>query len=144
MESLLSSLARLERNLKEHGEMEIMDEEANAIVKRVADTVGVGTNEPSGVSFARVYTYGHQLDKFPTAWFSSAIVVPLIAFHWVVVGSPERQRLFHLLFVESVGRERERPTVENKYIRIHDTRLQEPLTQNMWVKRVSMLINWTP
>ena len=134
MESLLSSLARFEAKLREHGEMEITNEEANAVVKRVIDTAGVGTNEPIEVALAPVHTYVHQLDKTPSAWPSSAIVVPPFACHWgIVVGAPESQRLFHLLFVEDVGREAQSSTVENKYIRFHDSTIQRLLPNTKYV-----------
>jgi hypothetical protein len=90
MKSLLSILASLERKFKEHDEMEITDEEANAVVKMVVNAAGVGMNEPVGVALAPVHTYVHPLDKSPTAWGSSAIVIPPFACHWgIVVGPPE-------------------------------------------------------
>lgn len=128
MESLLSCLAKLERNLREEGNMEITDEEAKAVVKRVVEAVGVGTNTPAGVRVAPVHTYVHRLDKSSKPWHSPSIVVPPFACHWgIVVGSPGRQRLFHLLFVEDAGREVEGSRVENKYIRFHDSKLQKSL-----------------
>src|SRR5271170_2240333 len=54
MESLLSSLASLERKLKEHGEMDVTDAEANRYVRTVGSTVGVGTNPPAEVAWAAV------------------------------------------------------------------------------------------
>jgi hypothetical protein len=97
----------------------------------VADTVGVGTNEPSRVGFAPVYTYPRQLDKNPKAWPSSAIVVPPFACHWgIVVGPPERQRLFHLLFVKG---DTNSSIAANKHIRFHDTKLQRPLANTKYV-----------
>jgi hypothetical protein len=134
MELLVSSLTRFRRKFEQHKEMEITNEEANAVVKRVVDIVGLGTNEPAGVAFAPVHTYVHQLNKTPTAWPSSAIVVPPFACHWgIVVGPPERQRLFHLLFVKGVGREAESSIVENRHIRFHDTKLEEPLANTKYV-----------
>ena len=123
MDSLLSSLASLERKFKEHEDMNITDEEANAAVRRVVDAIGVGTSPPTGVAFAPVHTYVHQLDKTPKPW-SSSIVVPPFACHWgIVVGPPERQTLFHLLFVDDVGRQAESSTVENKNIQFHYARV---------------------
>jgi hypothetical protein len=134
MESLLSSLASFRRKLEEHNEMEITSEEADTVVKRVVDTIGIGTNQPTDVASVPVHTYVHQLDKTATAWGSSAIVIPPFACHWgIIVGPPESQRLFHLLFVEDVGREAENSTVENKYIRFHDTSLHRPLANTKHV-----------
>jgi len=134
MESVLSSLARLEAKLRENGDMEITKEEATAVVKRVIDAAGVGVCEPTEVALAPVHTYVHQLDKSSTAWASSAIVVPSFACHWgIVVGQPESQRLFHLLFVEEGAGEVESSTVENKYIRFHDTKLGRPLANTKYV-----------
>lgn len=134
MESLVSSLARFERKLREHDEMAMTEEEANALVRRVVDTVGVGMDGPSGVSFAPVHTYVHQLDKTAKAWLSSSIVVPPFACHWgIVVGRPEGQTLFHLLFVEDAGREAEGSRVENELIRFHYTSLERPLANAKYV-----------
>ena len=134
MEFLLSSLARFERKLKEHDEMEITIEEANAVVKRVVDSVEVGTNSPAGVAFVPVHTYVHQLGKTATAWGSSTIVVPPFASHWgIVVGPPESQTLFHLLFVEGLREEAENSTVENKHIRFHYSGLHQPLANTKYV-----------
>jgi len=134
MESLLSSLASFEMKLKADTEMKVTDEEANAVVKRVVGAVGVGTNEPAEVALVPVYTYVHQLDKTAGTLGSSAIVVPPFACHWgIVVGPPESQRLFHLLFVEDVAREVKNSKVEETYIRFHDTSLYRPLANTKYV-----------
>lgn len=134
MESLVSCLARFDEKLREHKEMTMTEEEANAVVRRVVDAVGVGADGPSGVSFAPVHTYVHQLDKTTRVWPSSSIVVPPFACHWgIVVGRPEGQTLFHLLFVEDAGREAEGSRVENKLIRFHYTSLERPLANAKYV-----------
>jgi len=137
MESLLSCLTRFEMKLKGDDEMNITNEEANAVVKRVVGAIGVGTNEPSEVGFVPVYTYVHQLEKTASTLGSSAIVVPPFACHWgIVVGPPEppeSQTLFHLLFVEDVAREAETSKVENQYIRFHYTSLHRPLVNTKHV-----------
>lgn len=134
MESVVSCLARLETKLQEEEKMRITDDEANGVVKRVVDTVGVGTGPPAGVRLAPVHTYVHQLDKSSWAWHSPSIVVPPFTCHWgIVVGPPESQRLFHLLFVEDVESEVEGSRVENKHIRFHDTKLGKPLANTKYV-----------
>jgi len=126
MEPLLSSLVHFERNLKGDDRMEITDEEANAMVKRVIDAADTGRNEAAGVSLVPVHTYIHQLDK--TASSQSAIIVPPFAWHWgIVVGPPESQRLFHLLFVHDVGGAAENSKVENGFIRFRSTSLDRPM-----------------
>ena len=127
MKSLLSSLASLDRKFKEHESMNMTDEEANLAVRRVGDAAGDGRNPPTEVAMSPVHTYVHQLDKTPKVW-SSSIVVPPFASHWgIVVGPPENQRLFHLLFVDDVGRAAESSTVENRQIRFHDQSLERPM-----------------
>jgi len=119
MEYLVSSLASLQRKFQEHEEMNITDEEADAVVRRVVDSVGVGTSRCTDVALAPVYTYVHQLHKTPGAG-SPSIVVPAFASHWgVVVGPPHRQYLYHLLFVDDVGREKQDSTIQNEHIRFH-------------------------
>jgi len=61
--------------------MEITNDEANAMVQRVVDTIGAGTNQPTGVALVPMHTYVHQLDKTLTASGSSSIVVPPFACH---------------------------------------------------------------
>jgi hypothetical protein len=134
MDSLLSALADFDRRLKEHDEMEVTNEEADAIVLKIVDTVGVGTNEPAKVTFSPVHTYIHQLDKDPTASSSSAIVVPPFACHWgIVVGPPTRQRLFHLVFVADLGNEAKNSTVENRHIQFYDSRFPRSLANAKYV-----------
>lgn len=134
MESLLSRLSSFERSLKDDSDMRIADDEANAVVRRVVDAVGVGTNAPAEVALVPVYTYVHQIEKTANAFGSSAIVVPSFACHWgIVVGPPESQRLFHLLFVEDTGRETEGSNVGNRPIRFHDASLYRPLAHTKYV-----------
>jgi len=119
MEYLVSSLASLQKKLQEHQEMNITDEEADAVVRRVVDSVGVGTGRCTEVALVPVYTYVHQLNKTPKAG-SPSIVVPAFASHWgVIVGRPQHQYLYHLLFVDHVGRETEDSTIGNEHIRFH-------------------------
>lgn len=134
MESVASCLASFRRKLEEDKEMEITNEEANVVVQRVVNTIGVGTDELAGVSLAPVHTYVHQLDKRPSVWGSSAIVIPPFACHrGIIVGTPGSQTLFHLLFVQDVGWEVENSRVENKYIRFHYTKLQKQLANTKYV-----------
>ena len=114
--------------------MEITNEEADAVVERVADAAGVGTNEGTRVALVPVHTYIHQLDKAASPWGGPAIIVPPFACQWgIVVGPPESQRLFHLLFVEDVGREAKNSNVENRFIRFHDTSLHRPFENTKYV-----------
>lgn len=134
MESLLCCLTTFESELKGDDEMRITDDEATAVMKRVVEAVGAGTDQPAEVAVVPVYTYVHQVEKTANIFGSSAIVVPPFACHWgIVVGQPESQRLFHLLFVGDIGRESENSTVENQYIRFHDTSLFQPLANTKHV-----------
>jgi hypothetical protein len=134
MESLLSCLANLERKLKEDGEMQVTEEYWGTIAGRVVDSVGVGTSEPTGVALAPVHTYVHQLDKTPTGWPPRSIAVPPFACHWgIVVGEPDDQRLLHLVFAEGAIAEAQTSTVANKFIRFHDSVLEEPLANTEYV-----------
>lgn len=134
MEPLAASLSGFERKLKKNRKMEITNEEANSVVKRVVDAIGVGKNEPVGVSLSAVHTYVHQLDKTTNTWGSPSIIIPPFACHWgIVVGPSESQTLFHLLLVEGAGEEVGTSRVENKYIRFHHTSLHEPLANTKYV-----------
>jgi len=137
MESLASCLATFRRTLGEDKDMEITNDEANAMVQRVAGTIGVGTNQPTGVALVPVHTYVHQLDKSPTAWGSSSIVVPPFACHWgIIVGKPERPRsqmLYHLILAPGAGDEVRSSQVENKHIQFHVTSLSAPLENMKYV-----------
>lgn len=130
MESLQPCLTSFRRKLKEFGEMEVTKDEADAIVQRIVDFAGVGTNAPTGVALSPVHTYVHQVHKDPTVLSSSAIAVPPFACHWgIVVGppKPESQRLFHLVFVEDQESEGHNSTVKNSRITFHDNPLYKPL-----------------
>ena len=138
MESLLSSLASLDRKFKEHESMNMTDEEANVAVRRVGDAAGVGRNPPTEVAMSPVHTYVHQLDKTPKDW-STSNVVPAFACHWgIVVGPPDSQRIFHLLFVDDVGREAETSKFDFM-IRVSKDHWR---TRNMLAKPVTIPINW--
>jgi len=132
MEHLLSSLADLNRKFQAHGDMNITDEEANAIVERVVDMVGLPRSRPTEVALTPVFTYVDRLNK--THKKSSSIVVPPFACHWgIVVGPPAIQTLFHLLFVENVGPNAESSTVENRQIRFHYRPWEGPLANATFV-----------
>ena len=134
MESLLSSLASVQRKFQESDEMKITEDEANELVQRVVDTVGVGTSPPTELALAPVHTYVDQLGKTPRAWCDSSVVVPAFACHWgIVVGPPNRQILFHLLFVDNRGRDAKSSTVENALIHFRHTSLGAPLSNTTCV-----------
>jgi len=128
MEHLVAALASLQRRLREHSEMNVTEEEANVVVHRVAslpDVAGAGRRGSSAdVVLVPVQTYVHQLEKRPGPW-SSAIVVPPFACHWgIVVGEPNTQRLFHLLFCDGA---RPGTSTTNDNIQFDDFRLRRPL-----------------
>ena len=143
MEQLLCSLASLHRNFQKHKEMNVTEDEANAVVQRVvaSDAVGVGKNQPVGVALAPVHTYVDQLGKTPRPW-SSSIVVPPFACHWgIVVGTPDDLTLFHLLFTNDIGPNAGSSNVENRLIRFHYKSIEGPLADTTYVGQTRYNIN---
>ena len=131
MEALLARLTKMERHLKSDAKMRISEEEATNVVKHFiqsAEVRDIITQNTSEVSVVPVHTYVHQLSKDPGCGTSTSIVIPSFASHWgVVVGPPNEQMLFHLVFAESDHSERKSSTVPNSKIRFHATEMLKPV-----------------
>lgn len=131
MEAVLASLAMMEQKLKSDEKMRISEEEANHVVTHFVQSPEVRdiiTRKSSEVSVAPVHTYVHQVNKDPGSSTSTSVVIPAFASHWgVVVGSPNEQMLFHLVFAESEDSDMKSSTVPNAKIRFHATEILKPL-----------------
>ena len=102
MEQLKTVMVDFVETLHQTSEIHVSEEEAASIVQRILEPIATIPNRPvppSSVSVAPVYTYVDQRLKDINAPGQPRVVVPAFATHWaVVVGHPEGQVMYHLVF----------------------------------------------